>query len=353
MDTLDMLKGEGHSVIEYAQCAMVVSTLCWDTPSIAMTPPNRLRAARWLCALLFSSLALAASAALCWGQLPLSGPARKELQRQGHEQDFYDPQEKCPGSRKRTGEARFGEYIVRTYRYPNDAGCFEILQRGRQAHSKIGLVFQIGGSPDFAEEPTKLLRIGADIRGDGTPGLVIGEWTGGAHCCLLFHVFDLGKKLRTVATIDAQHAGNSRFADVGRDGKLEFETFDYTFAYWHASFAESPAPAIILRYRNGRFRFAEELMRKPSLPEPELTARAQKLRNAPEWESPDDPPSGLWSEMLDLIYTGNAPQAWRFFDLAWPAGRKGKEEFLREFRAKLAKSPYWSDVEGLNRSQVR
>jgi len=135
------------------------------------------------------------------------------------------------------------------------------------------MVFQIGGSPEFEEEPAKLLRIGADIRGDGTPGLVVGEWTGGAHCCTLFHVFDLGKKLRKVATVDAEDAGDSRFVDLKGDGKLEFQTFDYNFAYWHASFAESPAPAVILRYRNGGFHFAEELMRKPPPPEPELTAR--------------------------------------------------------------------------------
>ena len=48
--------------------------------------------------------------------------------------------------------------------------------------------------------------------------------------------------------------------------------------------------------------------------------------------------------MLDLIYTGHDEEAWKFLDDAWPPKVHGKDAFARDFRAQLAKSPYWPAV---------
>jgi hypothetical protein len=270
-------------------------------------------------------------------------------------QDSADENEPCPGSRGRTGEARFADYVVRTYRDPNPYGCFEILRQGKQVYAEIGFVYQIGGSYELAlSGKTELLTpIGTDVTGLGVPDVVVGEWTGGAHCCFVSHVFELGPQaLRKVATIDSQDSDGAHFEDVDHDGRLEFLTNDWTFAYWRASFADSPAPDVVLHFRAGRFRVALDFMRKPAPSLADLQSRATALASDEQWKADSpDPPSDLWKEMLDLIYTGNAQLAWRFINMAWPGQKPGKAEFLKEFKAKLQESPYWKDLQELNRGQ--
>jgi len=59
----------------------------------------------------------------------------------------------------------------------------------------------------------------------------------------------------------------------------------------------------------------------------------------------DKPPAPLlWSHMLGLIYSGNADSARRLLDLAWPAGRSGKDEFVACFTAKLTAGDWWRRV---------
>lgn len=276
------------------------------------------------------------------------GKLKRKVPRSAVEEGTADPGEPCPGSRRKTGEATFRQYVVRTYREPNPAGCFEIRRGGRRVHSAIGALFQIGGSPMFSDEPSQLVRIGTDVTGAGKPDLVIGEFTGGAHCCLKIHVFEIGAGFREIAHLDLGHSVEAQFADVDGDGRMEIVAEDWSFADWHASFADSPAPQVILRFRDGAFRLVPELMRKPPPPAAELEARAQQVRNSRAWENPQDPPSDLWREMLDLIFSGNALEAWKFFEAAWPPGRGGKAEFLQEFRAQLAKSPHWTEVQALS-----
>ena len=44
------------------------------------------------------------------------------------------------------------------------------------------------------------------------------------------------------------------------------------------------------------------------------------------------------------IYEGNAHSAWKLFDLTWPKDVEGKDQFLKEFNAGLAKSDCREDV---------
>ncbi len=55
----------------------------------------------------------------------------------------------------------------------------------------------------------------------------------------------------------------------------------------------------------------------------------------------------LWATMLDLIYSGHAKEAYQFLDQAWPPSRAGKETFVSEFRAQLARSPYQAAIASL------
>jgi len=92
--------------------------------------------------------------------------------------------------------------------------------------------------------------------------------------------------------------------------------------------------------------------------------------------------SKLWKSVLQLIYTGNGKQAWQLFDTIWPNGRRAywedalhrasdpggkqcgtcmdpayarsnhivdREKFIKDFKAQLSKSYYWSGIKQMNR----
>ncbi len=241
-------------------------------------------------------------------------------------------------------ERDFGDYVVRIYR--EHMSSFEILHQGIRVHSGEGFKFRIGSI--YEERKTNsLITMGADITGDGIPNLVISEWTGGGHCCYFFHVFELGEDFRHIQTIDAGHSDLADFRDVNGDRALEFPLFDWTFAYWRTSFAGSPAPRVILKYNGEYFAPSADLMRQPGLTVEELVETARSFKSSEEWAS-EPPPVELWSTMLNLIYTGNMEQAWTLFDLTWPEGVDGKDQFREEFKLRLARSPYWDAVFAFN-----
>jgi len=125
--------------------------------------------------------------------------------------------------------------------------------------------FKIDTRLEEEDSPNALTEMGKNITGNGIPNLVISEWTGGAHCCSNFYIFEIGARFRFLAKIEAGHGDMSHFANLDGDGNLEFVGADWTFAYWRTSFAESPAPEIILRFAAGGYRLAEDLMRKPAV----------------------------------------------------------------------------------------
>jgi hypothetical protein len=108
----------------------------------------------------------------------------------------------------------------------------------------------------------KLVEMGKDIAGNGQPDLVISEWTEGLHCCLKFDIFEIGSDFRKIGTIDEGSADAGPHFVIGHGPGLEVDAPDWTFAYWNTAFATSPAPGVILRYRNGRFRVATDEMRQ-------------------------------------------------------------------------------------------
>jgi hypothetical protein len=254
-------------------------------------------------------------------------------------------------------ETSFNDYTLRIYRDDDSfEGSFEILRRGKRVHVQQGYKFQLSSFDDF-DEKQPLFQIGRDIAGNGIPNLVVLEWTGGAHCCYNFNVFEIGEEFRKITTLEAEHSLDAGFLDLDGDGRLEFKMQDWTFAYWNASFVESPAPGLILRYQQGEYRLAGDLMLRPPPTKKKLAAMAKTVKAAfntqatpsYDWQIPPE----LWGEMLDLIYSGNMDSAWRLVDLVWPPKQPGKESFLVDFREQLSTSPYYTQVLALNgQSQV-
>jgi hypothetical protein len=244
---------------------------------------------------------------------------------------------------------QFRDYVIKVYLTEEGEGRVVISRKGKTvfelkeengARYKVGV---ISGDKKYNAE----IPVGKDITGRGIPNLVISAWSGGAHCCYTYHILELGKAVRQVAALEVTHAALSHFEDLDNDGKLELVTADFTFAYWKASFAASPAPLVILEYRDGLYRLAGRLMLRPAPSEERLSELAKVVSEDDAWQM-NDLPASLWKTMLDLIYTGNADTAFRFADKAWPAAVSGKEAFLSAFRKQLALSPYWVEINRMN-----
>jgi hypothetical protein len=90
-------------------------------------------------------------------------------------------------------------------------------------------------------------------------------------------VFSLGQEFKLLDEIAGEHTF-PEFVDVDRDGIYEVKCQDWTFAYWETSFAESPAPEIILRYRNGKYVLAADLMKRPAKSPYDLEKEIVSLR---------------------------------------------------------------------------
>lgn len=131
------------------------------------------------------------------------------------------------------------------------------------------------------------------------------------------------------------------------NGKVDFVINDWTFAYWKASFAESPAPQIILRYQPGGYKLATDLMATANPSQMEFQRLVDKGRRIP-LNDEGEPTSEFWGIMLDLIYSGHADFAWKFCDESWPGSANAKKQFLQNFRFQLSKSPYWAAIKAMN-----
>lgn len=225
-------------------------------------------------------------------------------------------------------EHRVGEYLIRVYA---DTAAKErivdIKRAGRRAFAARAAMIRIHD-------------IGRDITGDGVPDVVVETFTGGIHCCTQAVVLGLGDALRIHGTIDGAD-GDVEFEDLDRDGVLEARINDWRFAYWRDyPFAETQAPEVVLRFKDGGYRPACDLMREAAPDSTTLRARARELRD--DWDD-GDPPADLYGYAVDLVYQGHADLAWRFLDLAWPSGIPGEAEFVRDLRAQLSNSPCWSE----------
>ncbi len=194
------------------------------------------------------------------------------------------------------------------------------------------------------------IELGADITGNGEPNVIVGTYSGGAHCCYGYMIFEAGKHFRL---IDEIYSGDYPIGLLELDGTpgLEIIKNDGKFAYWKAPFASSPAPRVILKFDGSEYRINTALMRAPPMSEAIMKETAISVGQRANWDRSKMYPlnSDLWGVMLDLIYSGNADQAHDFLDMAWPSERGDKEEFAREFfGCILRESHYWPEIAVMN-----
>jgi len=236
-------------------------------------------------------------------------------------------------------KALFQDYEVRIEKNPDtqSAGILKIFKSGTLAYEEEGNAYTLTGDGDFP-------KAGDDITGDQVPDLAISHFSGGAHCCYDLLIFSLGEQLILIQRIEGAHAPVT-FKDVNADAIPELIVADSSFAYWHASFASSPVPEVILSFKDGNYVPDPELMKKPleeiALPVPNDEIHQAECAAGNAWIQDDYClTSEVWGHMLELIYAGHPGEAWVYLDSVWGSDEAGKTAFLKEFKQQLRKSSY-------------
>lgn len=255
----------------------------------------------------------------------------------------------------------FHDYEIRLYGNPDDCDAepetpisgIEILKAGKRVYAQAGYSFAIGYALE-QDQPADSLKpvVGMDFTGEGKPGLLVSEWSGGAHCCYTFHLFQLGETFKKIQSIQLRDADESSF--VRREGVkgLVLNSYDYSaFAYFPFDFAGSPAGRVLLSYQGGSFKLDSAHMKANAPAADEIDHCGRLFKKSRGWKDQDQPqPLGMWYYATDLIYTGNAAEAWTFLDAAWGGSATDKKKYLDDYRKRLTKSLYYRELMDLQKA---
>jgi len=240
--------------------------------------------------------------------------------------------------------------------YEQGAGfpaCLTVRQDGHVVYQLVEDVQAFSlGQPAQPEHGIPAVVKGADLTGLGNPDMIVTSFSGGAHCCTNLLLFEVKPALRLLTTLHLGNRDLAHFAKDPADHRFYFYGADDTFAYWNTSFAQSPAPRVILRWvedgsGKGQFRLALDKMQgQPPAKKKWDQSVVKKARDAFQPEEAGDYAvgPGLWSSMLDLIYSEQSARAWELLDEVWPPAKSGKTKFLADFCTQLSHSQYWSEL---------
>ena len=264
-------------------------------------------------------------------------------------------------SRYRIQQRLVDGFTFETYSHGEEfPACLTVHRDGKLIYKRLEDVRSFSlGQPAQPQYGIPAVVNGADLTSRGNSNMIVTSYSGGAHCCTTLYLFELNPQFRLLTTVYLGDRDLAHFAKDPVDGKFYLHSADNTFAYWHTSFAESPAPSVVLRWvednpGHGSFRLALDKMQghEPSAKEWKKNFVEPAHQAFEPGEAYADPLSGtysvgpgLWSSMLDLIYSERSLLAWKLIDEVWPTSKSGKDKFLSDFCSQLSKSPYWPELQ--------
>ncbi len=244
----------------------------------------------------------------------------------------------------------FGEDVVSIEKIAGGDGFGEdlltIRRSGLLIHAEIAPHIDFITSDQGGADIPKLVPITSAAARD----LVIETFSGGAHCCFAIEIATLGDPFHISEPQDVRDAGAALFALPGSP-LFGLRSADEAYAYRWTSFADSPAPELLLRYDTDKgFMLASDLMKKPVPSADKLQQMAAAMRADSGWKSsPGSPPRDYLQAILDLVYSGNLKAAKVYAVKAWPDAVPGRQDFIDDLnQCALPSSPWWSAVAAMN-----
>lgn len=173
---------------------------------------------------------------------------------------------------------------------------------------------------------------GDDLTGDGVPNLLVEAYSGGAHCCFSYALLALGDELTVLWEGFLADAG-AVAVDLRNDGAVQLMSADMSFAYALCSFAETPAPAVVLALEPTGVRVAN--LEHPEVYEREVAWALERVLMLPPLAGPDSQACALAQLYLSLLYGGRGEVAEAALERLFQGGD------LPGFRAAL-----WEIIDG-------
>ena len=153
---------------------------------------------------------------------------------------------------------------------------------------------------------------GRDITGDGSPDVVVTDWSGGAHCCFSASVYSVEAGM-AVREIYAANTGSCvvNFEDLDGDRRLELVTCEDGWESDNCSFAEAPFAPVVFAYSPStrayvpatpryRTRYTREVA--------EYTRRAEVEIRERNGRDPGLDKCAVLAPVLPLLYTGRTSE---------------------------------------------
>ncbi len=246
-----------------------------------------------------------------------------------------NPAQAC-AAKNQIDAATVGQYKFAAYK-SNDGACLQVTSGGKVVYSQSVDSFQTYtlGQKEDAQDNIGAIANGTDVTGRGQPDMIVSLFTGGAHCCSIHYVFELGPQFKLLATLNDSDDDMAHFERLA-DGHYYYMTADWTFGYWPTCFACSPSALVTLRWavdaKGGGFHLATDKMQtaapKTADWNKELSA-AQKVVAAGDADSIG---TTMWQTVLNL-------DLWRAIgsgvEVCGCAGAQGAAEAVADARGLL------------------
>jgi hypothetical protein len=175
--------------------------------------------------------------------------------------------------------------------------------------------------------------------GKQTKQLIIAQFSGGAHCCYSFWIYDLYPKFRLIFKSEEYSLEDymevAQFLDIDKDGVFEFAAPVNSFAYFHSVFSGSVMPRVAFRYdkKTRRYSPANQLFIARALQG--IEEETQQVRALNEKIAAGEMPGlDYLYHVLDVvlrhIYAGKEKEAWSFYNKEYKFEQFAKKEELRK-----------------------
>lgn len=181
--------------------------------------------------------------------------------------------------------------------------------------------------------------------------LVVFKYSGGAHCCDDYVIYDLVPGFRVVYDSEKYDSGSEignhlKPVDIDKDGVFEFKRDVMAFDYFYASHADSVFPPVVFGYdkETGVYDLANK--RFPDYVIGELKENLEWLKKYRKVENELQrflkDSYIVRKTFLNLIYAGKENEAWKYFDENY--NFEDKEEFRTAIKEKLSKEVVYQTI---------
>jgi hypothetical protein len=185
--------------------------------------------------------------------------------------------------------------------------------------------------------------------GGGTKQLVVMQYTGGAHCCWVYKIYDFSPQLRLIFDGEDYNIGYELHPeDLDSDGTQEFTQAVMTFDYFHMSHASSVFPTAVFSYNEKRRRYLpvnhkfSSYLLKGMEKDLERVGEERARIAANNVIANERYLSAVMQVTLKYIYAGRRAEGWEFYNLEY--NLNDKDEIKADIKKALKGDPIYQSI---------